>query len=41
MTIRTVVVAALLGVGAYFARPYLPDWAAEPITSVLRSMNIE
>jgi eukaryotic-like serine/threonine-protein kinase len=36
-----VVLSAALGVAAYFARPYLPAWAAEPIDSVLQSIHLD
>ena len=36
-----VVLSAALGVAAYFARPYLPAWAAEPIDAVLQSIDLE
>ena len=33
--------SALLGVAAYFARPYLPTWAAEPIDSLFHSIHLD
>ncbi len=39
--VAILLLSALLGVTAYFARPYLPDWAADPIDSVLRSMHLD
>lgn len=41
VALRLVLLAALLGAAAYFARPYLPDWAAQPINSLLRQMNVQ
>ncbi len=41
MAIGMVLLSAVLGVAAYFARPYLPTWAAEPIDSVLHRINLD
>jgi serine/threonine-protein kinase len=38
VTITTVLVLVLLGVGGYFARPYLPTWMVEPVEGWLREL---
>ena len=40
-SISLVVLSAALGVAAYFARPYLPAWASEPIDSVFQSIHLD
>ncbi|HEY8143545.1 MAG TPA: serine/threonine-protein kinase [Kofleriaceae bacterium] len=40
-SIGVVLLSAVLGVAAYFARPYLPTWAAEPIDSVLHRIHLD
>jgi serine/threonine protein kinase len=41
LMVRTMLLAVLLGVAAYFTRPYLPAWAADPIDSLLDSLHLE
>ena len=41
VTLRLILLAALLGGAAYIARPYLPDWAAQPINSLLRQLDVQ
>jgi eukaryotic-like serine/threonine-protein kinase len=40
-TLGLVLTAAVLGGAVYFARPYLPDWAARKVDLLLRAMNVE
>ncbi len=38
LVIRTALVLILLGVGAYFARPYLPAWIVDPVQTWIRQL---
>ena len=40
MTIRAILVVAVLGGGLYFARPHLPIWAKQPVDRLLRRLHV-